>query len=171
VHKNKQRQSLGDTRVGFLTWLEETGLAEWVRVSATGYPMMITAHSIGLAVMVGPAVVLDLRLLGMFGDMPLESFHKLLKVAWIGFLINFLSGAALFTTQAVSYVTNVPFLIKIAFVLLGAIMVAQQQGQLAREARAWTDASAIPNNARAFALASLIFWIGAIITGRLIAYL
>ena len=85
--------------MAFLVWLEATGLAEYVRVSAYGYPTMIALHSIGLAVMVGPAIVLDLRILGRFDEIPLQSITRLLGIAWIGFIINFISGAALFTTQ------------------------------------------------------------------------
>jgi hypothetical protein len=161
--------------VAFLAWLEATGLAEWVRVSTYGYPMMITLHSIGLAVMVGPALVLDLRILGWFRDIPLESITRLLGIAWIGFLINFLSGAALFTTQATSYVTNTQFLLKIALVLLGAITAAQLQVAIGRHL-AVSPAGVVaddplPGSVRAVAILSIIFWIGAIVTGRLIAYL
>lgn len=156
--------------MAFLQWLEATSLAEYVRVSAFGYPAAIALHSIGLAVMVGPILMLDLRLLGRFNGIPYESLSRILGVAWIGFLINFLSGAALFATQAVDYMTNVPFLIKIALVLTGAITAAQQQTVMARQASTW-NASGVPGSVRAVAIASIIFWVGAIITGRLIAYL
>lgn len=157
--------------MGFLLWLEQSGLAEYVRVSVTGYPTMITLHSIGLAVMVGPALVLDLRLLGWFEEIAYDSIIRLLRIAWIGFLLNFLSGAALFTTQAVSYVTNTQFLLKIALVILGAITVAQQQSMLGRHAAELAGGGEVPGSVRGVAISSLVFWIGAIVTGRLIAYL
>jgi hypothetical protein len=99
------------------------------------------------------------------------SLGRLLAVAWIGFLINFASGAALFSSQATSYVTNVPFLIKIGLVLLGAIAAAQQQTVINRNATVWAAAGSVPGGVRLVAVLSIIFWIGAIITGRLIAYL
>ncbi len=157
--------------MAFLVWLEASGLAEYVRVSTYGYPAMITLHSLGLAVMMGPAVVLDLRLLGLFPDVPVEQITRLLRVAWVGFLINFISGAALFTTQATSYVTNTQFLIKIALVLLGAITVAQQQATVGKQAMALSGGGSIPGSIRGVAIASLVFWLGATVTGRLIAYL
>jgi hypothetical protein len=157
--------------VAFLVWLEATGLAEYIRVSTFGYPAMITLHSIGLAVMVGPALVLDVRLLGRFTDIPLQSITRLFSVAWIGFAINFLSGAALFTTQATTYVTNFQFLLKIVLVLLGAITAAQLQVRIAKSGEEWSTEAAIPASVRTIAVLSIIFWIGAIVTGRLIAYL
>ena len=101
----------------FIAWIEGTALAEWVRASITGYPAMIALHSVGLAVVVGLAVAIDLRLLGRFRTIPLSSLRSFFAIAWAGFLVNFLSGAALFTSQATTYVTDATFLIKMAFVM------------------------------------------------------
>jgi hypothetical protein len=155
--------------VGFFVWLEASGLAEWVRSSTEGYPMMITAHAVGMAVMVGLSLVLDLRLLGWFSPIPLQALHRLLKVAWIGFLINFLSGSALFTAQASSYVVDPVFMTKLFLVLLGAITAAVLQPQIAN-AGAWAGGQT-PSNTKLIAFVSIIFWLGAIIMGRLTAYL
>jgi hypothetical protein len=155
--------------VAFLEWLEATGVAEWARISIWGYPICITAHSIGLAVMVGPVLMLDLRLLGWFKSIPYSSLNRILAVAWVGFAINFLSGAVLFSMQATSYITNYPFLIKLALVLLGAVSAAQQQAVISRDASSWASRG-IPSAVTGVAVISLVFWIGAIITGRLIAY-
>ena len=155
--------------MGFLVWLEASGLAEWVRMSTPGYPTMITAHAIGMAIMVGLALVLDLRLLGWFGGIPLQALHRLLKIAWIGFGINFLSGAALFAAQATSYIVDVVFMSKLFLVLLGAVTAAMLQPAIAT-ADSWSG-TRTPSNVRTLAILSIIFWLGAIVTGRLTAYL
>lgn len=167
--KNDKNLNSGEKHVAFLEWLEATSLAEWARVSISGYPISITAHSIGLAVMVGPVLILDLRLLGWFKTIPYESLSRILAVAWIGFAINFLSGAVLFSMQAVSYMTNYPFLVKLALVLLGAVSAAQQQSVIARDAKTW-ETTGVPKSVTAVAVISIVFWVAAIITGRLIAY-
>ena len=120
--------------------------------------------------MVGPVLMLDLRLLGWFKGIPYASLSRILGVAWVGFAINFLSGVVLFAMQATSYVTNVPFLIKIALVLLGAVSAAQQQAVIAKGAASWS-ASGVPASVKIVAIVSIVFWVGAIVTGRLIAYL
>jgi hypothetical protein len=155
--------------VGFLIWLESTGLAEWVRTSTIGYPMMITCHAVGMAVMVGLSLMLDLRLLGRFAGIPYATLQRFLGIAWLGFGLNFLSGAALFTTQATDYITDVMFVSKIVLVLAGAVTAALLQNAV-RDAAQWTG-SAAPSNVRAIAVASILCWVGATITGRLIAYL
>ncbi|MFK8021570.1 MAG: hypothetical protein AB8B86_17545 [Pseudomonadales bacterium] len=155
--------------MGFLEWLEETSIAEWARVSIEGYPIIITAHSIGLAVMVGIAVMLDLRLLGRFREIPFTTFNRILVAAWLGFAINFLSGLVLLTMQATDYVSNTLFLIKVGLVLLGAVITAQQHFMISRNSVSWSTTDA-PSSAKVVAIMSLVFWIGAIIVGRQIAY-
>jgi hypothetical protein len=156
--------------VGFLIWLEATALADWVRMSSLGYPLMITCHAIGMAIMVGLALALDMRLLGRFQDIPYAALHRFLGLAWIGFGINFLSGAALFAAQATSYITDAVFMSKLALVVAGAITAALLQTTVGRDSGGWS-AGSVPGNVRLLAILSIVFWVGAIILGRLTAYL
>jgi hypothetical protein len=156
--------------VGFLIWLEESGLGEWVRSSTIGYPMMIACHAIGMAIMVGLALALDMRLLGWFQGIPYTALNRFLGIAWVGFTINFLSGAALFTTQATSYVTDGTFLLKMGFVFAGVIAAVLLQSAINRDSAGWRSATA-PGGIRFIAVVSIICWVGATVTGRLIAYL
>lgn len=155
--------------MNLLVWIEGSALAEYVRVSAYGYPAMITLHSLGLAIMVGLSVVLSLRVLGFFDEIPYPSLHKLLKVAWIGFIVNFLSGSALFAAQATTYVTDVTFLLKMAFVIIGAVFVAILQGMVKAGADTW--GAKPPAAPRIVAVLAIVCWTIGMVTGRLIAYL
>ncbi len=102
--------------MGFLVWLEATGLADWVRMSIPGYPSMIALHAIGMAVMVGLSLVIDLRVLGWFAGIPLPALQRFFGLAWVGFGINFLSGSALFSAQATSYIVDWVFMTKMTLV-------------------------------------------------------
>jgi hypothetical protein len=158
--------------VNLFVWIEGTALAEYVRVSALGYPMMIALHSLGLAIMVGLSVVLSLRVLGMFRAIPFVGLHRLLKVAWVGFIVNFISGSSLFAAQATTYVTDFEFLLKMTFVLFGAIFVGLLQGSISSNINAGiTTASATSSAVKLYAVGSIVAWTGGMITGRLIAYL
>lgn len=138
-------------------------------MSYTGYPSMIALHALGMAVMVGLALALDMRLLGWFDGIPYASMNRYLGVAWFGFIVNTLSGAALFAAQATTYVTDFTFILKMLLVVAGAISVAVLQGALAREGATW--GSSAPGKIKTLAAASIVFWVLAIIIGRLIAYL
>ena len=156
--------------MGVLIWLEATNLADWVRSSSIGYPIMITCHAIGMGVMVGLALILDARLLGRFADIPYSALHRFQGVAWLGFGINFLSGACLFTTQATQYVVHTIFMVKMSLVILGAISAAILQNMVGRESANWGSGAA-PGKVQFIAILSIIFWTMAIVTGRLTAYI
>jgi hypothetical protein len=155
--------------VSFLQSLEDSAFGVWVSTSLVGYPLMITLHAIGMAVMVGLSVALDLRLLGWFAGIPYVAINRFLSIAWIGFTINLLSGTALFCMQATMYVKDGTFLLKMLFVLLGAVTAAFLQVALNRNSGSW--GAAAPGGIRALAVASIVFWTAGMVTGRLIAYL
>jgi hypothetical protein len=159
--------------MNFLMWVEGTSLAEYIRVSAYGYPAMITLHALGMAIMVGLSSVLCLRALGLFTAIPEGTLSKLLRIAWVGFGINILSGTALFTTQATTYVTDREFIIKMTFVVLGGTFVALLQNRVALSVRGGnaTVATTDDSLARFYAYSALVSWLIATIAGRLIAYL
>lgn len=153
-----------------LQWLEASAFADWIQTSFVGYPVVITMHSIGMAIMVGLVLVLNLRLVGMFERIPYAALSKLLNLAWIGFVINFLSGAALFTAQATVFATQTSFILKFLAVVSGACLAGYMQPILNREAAGW-GTGAVPGNVRGLAIASLILWTFAIVAGRMTAYL
>ena len=153
-----------------LYWLEETPVALWVGESLWAYPFLLSLHVVGLAILVGIFVMLDLRLMGSFSMIRIDSFLPAMKFAWIGFVINALSGAFLFTSQASYFITNRPFLFKISMIFVGAILAAIIQRRL-RDAKAADGNWSITGGTKTVAGFSLAMWIGAIVTGRLIAYL
>ena len=135
-----------------------------------GYPLMITLHAIGMGVMVGIALMLDGRLLGKFAGIPYQSLQRFLGIGWIGLGINTISGSCLFAAQATQYIVDPVYMTKMGLVLLGAITAAMIQTWLKRDAAQW-EASSPPGNVRVVAVLSIIFWVTAIVTGRLTAYL
>jgi hypothetical protein len=156
--------------VNFLISLEESAIGVWTSTSLVGYPLMITLHAIGMAIMVGLSVTLDLRMLGWFRGMPYTALNRFLGIAWAGFTINLLSGTALFTMQASSYVQDITFLLKMFFVLAGVVVAAFLQGALNRGSASWSGTAA-PGGIRFLAIVSIGCWVAATVTGRLIAYL
>jgi hypothetical protein len=153
--------------VGFLAWLEATGLAEWVRSSTAGYPSMIALHALGMAVMVGLSLLLDMRVLGWFAGIPLQALRRFFGLAWIGFGINFISGSALFSAQATSYIVDWVFMTKMTLVLLGAITAGVLQPAVAKLG----PGEPVSGGTKAVAGVAVVFWVVAIVMGRLTAYL
>lgn len=157
--------------MGFITWIEETSLAELIRVSIYGYPIMITLHSLGLAIMVGMSSVLSLRVLGLFKAIPYPALQKLLKVAWVGFIINFISGTALFSSQATYFIVHWVFLLKMAMVILGAIFVGIMQSMINTALASGNAEAASGAGLKLMAWLVLAAWTIGMVAGRLIAYI
>ncbi len=157
--------------MGFLGWLESTWYAEWVSFSIFGWPIMLGAHSLGLATIVGIVIVTSLRLLGLYTGVPCTTLYRFMPIAWTGFTINLISGLSLFITQADYYVTNGPFLTKMLFIVLGTVNLAWMHKVLKRDAAIWDATGTVPRTGTLLAAGSLLFWGFAVVTGRLIAYL
>lgn len=151
--------------------LETTGLATWVAVSLWGYPMMLSLHVVGLAIVVGIFSMRDLTLLGLFPGIRPSAFLGISKLAWLGFSVNAVSGFALFASQATVFVTSVPFLVKIGCIVAGMVLAGVIQSRLRNETSLGDSIAAISKSTKIIASISLVFWAAAIIAGRLIAYI
>lgn len=162
-------------------------ISEWIATSEWSYPLLLSVHTMGLAIVVGIMVMLDLRLLGAARGLPLSTFERLVPLAWAGFLLNLVSGVLLFMSLAPRLATNWPFLSKMGAILLaGAISWLLWRSARADMAAADTNAPALDSNGgaiaypldgvqfsprtRTLAILSLLTWFAAILFGRLIAY-
>tara|TARA_Y100000588_G_C14258172_1_gene926442 strand:+ start:1607 stop:2143 length:537 start_codon:yes stop_codon:yes gene_type:complete len=151
--------------------LETTAIALWVGESLWGYPIMLGLHVVGLAMVVGLFVMRDLRLIGMLDSISFQSLLSLSKLGWMGFLINVISGCFLFSSQATYFVTHTPFLLKITMIFLATVTAGLIQQRIRVGAEEWDSGSGSFGVVRNLAIVSIALWMGAIIAGRLIAYL
>ena len=142
-----------------------------VRVSAYGYPVMITLHSLGLAIMVGMSTVLSLRVLGLFPAIPYTSLQKLLKIAWIGFIINFLSGSSLFAANATGFIVDWVFDVKMTMIIIGAILVGITQSMIGTALATGNPEAAAGTNLKVIAGLTIFVWALGMTFGRLVPYL
>jgi len=154
----------------FLEWLQQTWVGTLVAESLWGYPLLETIHSIGMAMMIGSLGLINLRVLGYKPELRLLDTRQLLPLAWIGFTLNAISGTALFTSDAVYFWGKYTFRIKMILIILGGINAALLGQRVFREAAAAGPAPPPAVSTKWIAFLSLIFWFGAVIAGRLIAY-
>ena len=150
--------------------LENTSVAIWVGESLWGYPLLLSLHVIGLAIVVGIFSMRDMRLLGLFSGIQPAAFLPLSKLAWVGFVVNATSGLLLFTSQAATFVNNPAFLLKISCIAACMVLAGVIQSRLRGELAVAMGEPEISGSTRLIALLSLSFWLAAIIAGRLVAY-
>jgi hypothetical protein len=158
--------------VSAFVWIEETGLALWVGESLWGYPLLLSLHIVGLAAVVGIFTMLNFRLLGIVQEVGFQPLASLFGLAWVGLIINTISGLALFTSQATIFITNIPFLIKIASIIVGVLIARPILKRVKSDGDDWDSGASSPDGSvRMLAIASLLCWTFATFGGRLIAYL
>lgn len=146
-----------------LVWIENTSLALWVGTSLWAYPVLLSAHITGLAVIVGIIAMRDFHLLGFINGVTEANFLELKNLAYCGFLINGISGIMLFSSQASYLSTNLPFLIKLFFIGSGMLLASKIYKKIEKNTGR--------TSTKILAILSLFSWFGAITAGRLIAYI
>jgi Family of unknown function (DUF6644) len=155
----------------FFVWLESTWIAETVRTVPWVYPAVETAHYVGLALLVGGIMLIDLRLLGFAKSLPIRSMIGLLPWVWVGFVINVLSGSTMFIYGATNFATNPAFLLKMTFMVLAGINALIFTIAASRSGDQWIDSGSVPVFVRAVATVSLVLWLCVVTTGRWMAYI
>ena len=154
-----------------LEWISQTGLSTWIREGDTiwAYPMIITFHSAGLAVMVGLSVVVALRILGVARALPLAAMRSLYPMMWLGFGVNAISGVGLIVSDPVGMLTNPLLSIKLLLIAgaIGCIVTIDRRVLRSPEAQS----GVVPSGGKGLALASIVLWTAATTVGRLTAYI
>ncbi len=155
----------------FLVWLENTGIANAIRTIPWLYPAFETGHYIGLSLLVGGILLIDLRVLGMARALPLKSMIGLLPFVWAGFIINVLTGSMLFIYGATNFGPNPAFQLKMAFMVVAGLNALAFDVAVRRSGGVWVAADRPPALVKGFATLSLVFWLCVVTTGRWMAYL
>ena len=154
-----------------LTALETSSVAIWVGESLWAYPALLACHIVGLAVVVGLLSMRDLKLLGFFQELDSQVFSDLIPVVIAAFCLNALSGFLLFSSQASYLAGSAPFLAKLVCIAAGLTCAFSLQRRGLRSIAIRAAALSPDLFTRTLACLSLSAWVGAIIAGRLIAYL
>jgi hypothetical protein len=154
-----------------LAWLESTQFSALVRGELWGWPLALTVHAFGTAVVIGFIFIINLRLLGLFETIPFSSLNRLFPAIWIAFVLQLLSGFALWMAKPTQYVADGAFELKFLLVIVGVILTLYFQGTIKRKGAAWEAAGAIPSRTVKFAAAALLVWCAVLVTGRLTAHL
>jgi hypothetical protein len=151
----------------------------WPRTAAAGaafvldnpwvWPICEVFHFVGLCMLFGGVLLVNLRLLGLVRGVAFADVNRLLPWAMAGLVINIVTGMLFFLAAPDQYTQNAAFVWKIGVMLIAGVTLLypvlwDQAGTLAAERRA-------PLTARAVAATSICLWIGVIFLGRFLPYL
>jgi hypothetical protein len=154
----------------FLQTIEQSGVSIWLRESDSvlGFWFVLSWHAIGMVLLVGASAVIDLRILGVVPDLPLAPLKGLYRFIWMGFWIQVSSGLFLLIAYPTKSLTNADFYLKLVLIGLGLTITQRLKNRVLSDT-SLTEAAMMAKG-KVFAAWSLIFWLGAIAAGRLLAY-
>ena len=153
---------------GFFPWCENTWIAHTIKGSRWAFAIIETIHIIGIGMLLGALLVVDLRLLG-FGMKRQTVAHLNRELTpWIGgaLLVMIFTGIPLFLSEAVKLSVSAPFFWKMVLLLLVLLFHFTVHNKAAArnpEDGVWLGKMA--------ACLSLVCWLGVALAGRAIAFL
>jgi hypothetical protein len=131
--------------------------------NAWAYPALEAVHIVGIALLLGNLVALEMRVFGRADALPVRALARLsLSIALSGFALAAFSGGLMFATQPAELLTNRAFQIKMGLLVLAGCNAAwfHWRGSLLK----------LDRMARVQMLSSTAIWLTVVFCGRWIAY-
>jgi hypothetical protein len=152
---------------------EGTAVGEAIRASTWLFPTIETTHLVAMVLLVGSITAFDLRLLGL--AMRCESVshlaERLLPCTWSAFGVMIVTGALMFTSDAVvKYCFNPALGIKLLLMVLAGVNMALFHFTIYRRVAAWDKAGTPPLSAKLVGSFSVLLWASVVCAGRWIGF-
>jgi hypothetical protein len=154
-----------------VTWLQATSLSRAI-VSVTWlWPVAETLHFVGLALVLGIAGFLDVRLIGGFRQVPVRAAHGLMPYAIGGFLLNLFTGAIFFVGHPEQYVHNVAWWFKVGCLAVAGANALVFERIVSTQVLPLGPGEDTPPLAKAIGAISLAAWAGVLYWGRMLPFI
>ncbi|HEY3161020.1 MAG TPA: hypothetical protein VGJ78_18770 [Vicinamibacterales bacterium] len=102
-------------------FISAAGIKDFVLQNPWVWPTCETLHFIGMSLMFGVLMIVNLRLVGWLRGMSFASVHRLLPFGLMGFGINFITGMFFFIAASEQYTQNVAFHYKVVLLMLAGV--------------------------------------------------
>jgi len=150
-------------------WLQSGVIADFVTQYPWVWPAAEALHFLGLCLVLGVLLAVNLRILGAMKALSFASLHRLLPWGMLGFALNLITGMLFFIAAATQYTENIAFLWKVIFLgLAGAHFL-----YLTVFSRTWalnvgTEAAPLDKLVAAGGIGA---WVGVIYWGRMLPFI
>jgi hypothetical protein len=136
---------------------------QWIASHPVAYPALEVLHLVGIGLLLGSLVLLELRVWGRGAELPIQPLARLaLSVTLSGFALAVCSGLLMFAAHPLEMLSNRVFVIKLGLLHVAGLNAVWFHGRKSLER--------CDGLARAQTLISSGLWLGVIICGRWIAY-
>ena len=155
----------------YVLWIKSTELSQAIKAYPWIWPACESLHFIGLALLVGIAGFLDLRLLGMFPQVPIHAIHRLIKWAIVGFAINLITGTIFLIGAPDQYANNAAWWFKVFFLVLAGVNALFFETMPGRRVLAMGAGEQPPPTFRIVGAVSLFSWLMVLYWGRMLPFI
>ena len=137
-------------------WLDQTPVGEALRTNRVLFPLVSSFHLLGLALLVGTILIVDLGLLGIgMRRQPVARVASQLKpLTWTGLAVMLITGPILLTGEAIKLYCNLAFWVKLVFVVLAIVFYSTVHRKAVSD-----RVSLTPSGAKSVGIVSLALWI------------
>lgn len=146
--------------------IEASWLGSTIQQSVWLFPAIEAVHLLGLALLGGAVLMLDLRLLGcgLSTPTPAQLERQMRPWAWAGLAVLVATGGLLFTSETLKLYGNAAFWLKMAALLAALLFTAAVRNPVARRT------ASIGLRSRLVAGVSLLLWLTVAASGRWIGF-
>jgi hypothetical protein len=151
------------------TWISAAGIQSFVTEHTWLWPALEALHFIGLWLLFGVVLLVNLRMLGMMKSASFAALHRMLPWAVLGLGINVVSGMMWVIATPEQYMTNVSFFWKMGFLLLAGFNLLY----ITNFDEPWNVAAGQDASFRAKVLAfsAIACWVCVMYFGRMLPFL
>jgi hypothetical protein len=144
-------------------------IGAFVLSSPWGWPSLETLHFIGLSLLIGVILLIDLRMLGVMKNVAFPAIHRLLPWAILGYGTNLVSGMLFFVASPEQYAHNVAFVWKLILMMLAGANALY----FTVFDEAWTlqPGDEAPLSAKAVAVSAILLWVGVLYFGSMLPFI
>jgi len=156
---------------GMVIWILSTPLNAWMLSTPWAWPIAEILHFMGLSLLLGSMLIIDIRLAGHWRAMSLNTVHRLLPWTILGFAINLITGTLFFFGDPERYVANIGFKIKMLLVVIAGLNAIWFKLRIDPDMASWGPDQDSSSQVKVVAYISLVCWFGVLLFGRLIPYI
>jgi uncharacterized membrane protein len=150
-------------------WLHVAPIALFINTTNWAWPTLETLHFMGLSMIMGVALIVNLRMLGVAKNISFAGLHRLLPWGILGFALNVVTGFFFFLTTPDQYTTNLSLHIKMVLMMIAGLNIFY----FTTFDETWnlSPGDDAPVRAKVVTTFTLALWVGVVYFGRMMPFI
>jgi hypothetical protein len=155
--------------LSYFKWMEDSGIGHTIRSSNWLFPVIEAFHLMGLAILGGVVLIVDMRLFGIgLREQPVARLARDVQGWMVGSLaLMLITGPLLFMSESVKCYYSQAFWLKMAFLIAAIAYTFTWHRKIVASA---DETATTPISTKVSAIISVLLWAGVGAGGRLIGF-